>query len=223
MLISVPASVVDLVNPSLSERNGSLVWSFQQHEPVAAMDFLWDKLSKSRHNIPPCSRVDNFPHRSQNFEDQLVHHDASEAMEAMPTGMDSGLCYLCGQIIPIQYYMRTHVAKRILSQRLGYSDSFRNTVGSQNGVWVLQKSAFDYTVNNRLFEISADKVTNLKLENMWIVPGRNPITIRPASAAECKRLHEDLTSTGRLALSQGAEVGDDVDASSSSSKRSRFG
>ncbi|KAG8695139.1 hypothetical protein FRC08_008010 [Ceratobasidium sp. 394] len=123
LVLKFKASAIELVNPTLVERNGSHVWSFEHHELVAAIALLWAKSSENRHYIPACSGTLNFPYSSdpKSGGHRLVHLDASRAVEAMPAER-CGLCFLCGQTVPIKHYMRTHVAKHILAKKQNVPD-----------------------------------------------------------------------------------------------------
>ncbi|KAG8697056.1 hypothetical protein FRC08_006762 [Ceratobasidium sp. 394] len=125
MLVKFPACLIEPVNPALSEHDGNLVWSFQQPELVAMVDLLWSKSSESYHQIPVCGSSSEFPYRLGHGEDRLVHRDVSHAIEGMPAEQ-CGICFLCGQAVPIEHYMRSHVAKHILTKRLNYSDPLVN-------------------------------------------------------------------------------------------------
>ncbi|KAG8699972.1 hypothetical protein FRC09_006255 [Ceratobasidium sp. 395] len=128
LLVKFPASIIDLVNPPLLERNGQLVWSFRHTELLAAVDVLWSKASENCHKVPvlTCGASSGFPYESEQHGGQrLIHHDASAATQEMPAER-CGPCKLCGHMVPIKDYMRTHVAKHILANRLKYKDDLVN-------------------------------------------------------------------------------------------------
>ncbi|KAG8701433.1 hypothetical protein FRC09_005373 [Ceratobasidium sp. 395] len=250
LLVSFPACLVHLANPSLPEHNGSFVWAFKQHELVAVMDLLWAKSSEMRHLIPVCRDANEFPYTSQGTGERLVHQEASEEIERMPTER-CGICSLCGRTVPIKYYMRTHIAKHIQAEQLGRPDPLRNGVASPvpcgfcgktggctttlkvnkksttmkstcqyfdkfyyktaenttptnpstnrpipcpwpactsaGAVWSYGmrnhplaahgQDAFNRAVNEGLFQVSEREIENLRLDNMYLIPGRAPLVL----------------------------------------------
>lgn len=63
LLVGFQARITELVNPTLSEHRGQLVWSFEHRELVAATDLLWAKSSEELHDIPICSSSLEFPYQ----------------------------------------------------------------------------------------------------------------------------------------------------------------
>ncbi|KAG8735376.1 hypothetical protein FRC10_010673 [Ceratobasidium sp. 414] len=85
------------------------------------------------------------------------------------------------------------------------------------------RAAYDNAVNTGLFQVSAEEIKHLKLDNMFIIPGRSPITLRPAPTVGNKRPNEDSTSIEGPALSQNVpDLPTPAVASGSGSKRVRF-
>ncbi|CUA75348.1 hypothetical protein RSOLAG22IIIB_05853 [Rhizoctonia solani] len=123
LLVQFHSRTIELVNPILSEFSGQLVWSFKHDELLAAIDLLWSKCSESLHEIPDYSELNDFPYRwgSADGQNALVHDDASQAIESMPTGK-CGVCYICSRVVPIKQCMRIHVAKHILARRYKMDD-----------------------------------------------------------------------------------------------------
>ncbi|KAG8701486.1 hypothetical protein FRC09_005338 [Ceratobasidium sp. 395] len=127
LLVQLQASVIELVNPTLSEQHGQMVWSFEDHELVAMIDLLWAKSAKDIHKIPIVHPHSNLPYESDEGENRLIHFDASQIVEAMPAERCDN-CYLCRSTIPIKQLMRTHVAKHIMAKRLGMKDPLISVV-----------------------------------------------------------------------------------------------
>ncbi|KAG8738652.1 hypothetical protein FRC11_001225, partial [Ceratobasidium sp. 423] len=123
LLIRFHAQTIELVNPTILERHGQLVWSFEHQELMAAIELLWSKSSESLQDIPVQPKLANFPYYWQTAAglQMLMHHDATEAIERMPAEK-CGMCYLCGNMVPIKQCMRIHVAKHILAKQLGTKD-----------------------------------------------------------------------------------------------------
>ncbi|KAG9106144.1 hypothetical protein FRC07_008951, partial [Ceratobasidium sp. 392] len=113
MLMDFRACAIELVNPTLLERQGDLVWSLEHDALAAATDILWIKSSEA---------VDNIPIYLGSREHRLIHLDASQAVKGMPAHMKCISCKLCGRSVPIEHQMRTHVAKHLLAKQLGIED-----------------------------------------------------------------------------------------------------
>ncbi|KAG8736574.1 hypothetical protein FRC11_002569, partial [Ceratobasidium sp. 423] len=127
LLVQFHAHIIELVNPNISEHCGQLVWSFEHQELMAMIDLLWSKSSEDLQNIPVQPKLVNFPYYWQTAAglQMLMHHDATEAIERMPAEK-CGMCYLCGNMVPIKHCMRIHVAKHILAKQLGTEDLLLN-------------------------------------------------------------------------------------------------
>ncbi|QRV92889.1 ubiquitin carboxyl-terminal hydrolase [Ceratobasidium sp. AG-Ba] len=121
LLVELKASTIELVNPKLAEHQDRLVWSFEFNELMAAIDILWAKSAEEAHNIPIICCEKGLPYHSDQADVRLIHIEASHTVEAMPA-QRCGQCYLCGNVVPIKNSMRIHVAKHILTKRLGHAD-----------------------------------------------------------------------------------------------------
>ncbi|CAE6517396.1 unnamed protein product [Rhizoctonia solani] len=120
LLVKFHAHTIELVNPNLVDRFGVPSWAFEHQDLMATIDLLWSKSSESLQNIPVHSGLVGFPYHCERVagKQALIHHNASQALEDLPAEQ-CGACHVCGHLVPIKQYMRTHIAKHILMRKAG--------------------------------------------------------------------------------------------------------